>query len=180
LAQKVNRPTGVTIIAILTIIIGIIAILGGISLVVFGAFLSAAPISLTDNNNNTTITDGMSSQLVVQFFGIIATIVGAVLVAIGIGYIVMSYGLLKGKGWAWTITIILIIIGIGIQVISAVTGPVFNASFVTTSNDVTNSLIAGILGSAIGIAISILILYYLYRPNVKLYFGKTQQSKQLS
>ena len=94
--------------------------------------------------------------------------------AIGIGYIAMSYGLLKGKGWAWTITIILTIIGIGIQVLSAATGPVFNASFVrTTDVDATNALISGIIGSVTGIAISVLILYYLYRPNVKLYFGKT-------
>jgi hypothetical protein len=74
-----------------------------------------------------------------------ASIVGAVLLAIGIIYICMSYGLLTGKGWAWTITIILVIIGIGIQVLSAVTGPVFNASFVRTSDvdvDATNSLIA--------------------------------------
>jgi hypothetical protein len=114
----------------------------------------------------------------IQFFGIMAAIVGAVLLAIGIGYIFMTYGLLKGKGWAWTITVILVIVGIGIQVLSAVTGPVFSASFVTTSDvDATNSLILGILGSVIGIAISILILYYLYRPNVKSYFGKAQQSK---
>jgi hypothetical protein len=177
LTEKVNRPTGVTIIAILTIIIGIIAIFGGLSLVVFGVFLSAAPIGLTENSNTTTITDDMTPQLI-QFFGIMAAIVGAVLLAIGIGYIFMTYGLLKGKGWAWTITVILVIVGIGIQVLSAVTGPVFSASFVTTSDvDATNSLILGILGSVIGIAISILILYYLYRPNVKSYFGKAQQSK---
>ena len=177
MAEKVKRPTGVTIIAILTIIIGIIAIFGGLSLVVFGVFLSAAPISLTENGNTTIITDDMTPQLV-QFFGIMAAIVGAVLLSIGIGYIVMTYGLLKGKGWAWTITVILVIVGIGIQVLSAVTGPVFSASFVTTSDvDATNSLILGILGSVIGIAISILILYYLYRPNVKSYFGKAQQSK---
>jgi hypothetical protein len=75
LAERVNRPTGVTIIAILTIIIGIIAIFGGLSLVVFGVFLSAAPISLTENSNTTTITDDMTPQ-VVQFFGIMAAIVG--------------------------------------------------------------------------------------------------------
>nr|MDQ4013069.1 hypothetical protein [Thermoproteota archaeon] len=97
LAEKVNRPTGVTIIAVLTIIIGIIAIFGGLSLVVFGVFLSSAPISLTENSNTTTITDDMTPQLV-QFFGIMAAIVGAVLLSIGIGYIVMTYGLVKGKG----------------------------------------------------------------------------------
>jgi hypothetical protein len=130
---------------------------------------------LTENNNR-TITESVSPQLK-QLFGTIGPVAGAVflsLLAIGIGYIVMSYGLLKGKGWGRTITIILVIIGIRIQVLSAITGPVFIASFVRTADvDATNALISGIIGSVIGIAISVLILYYLYRPNVKLYFGKT-------
>jgi drug/metabolite transporter (DMT)-like permease len=87
LAQKVNRPIGVTIIAILTIIIGIIAIFGGISLVAFGAFLSVTPIGLTNNNNGATTTEDSSSQLVVQVFGVSAAIVGAILLAIGVVYI---------------------------------------------------------------------------------------------
>jgi hypothetical protein len=180
LAQKVNRPIGVTIIAILTIIIGIIAIFGGISLVAFGAFLSVTPIGLTNNNNGATTTEDSSSQLVVQVFGVAAAIVGAILLAIGVGYIVMSYGLIKSKSWAWTWTIILVV-GIVIQILSAVTGPVFNTSFVGTNDtNVANSLISGIVGSVIGIAISIIILWYLYRPSVKTYFGKTQQSRQLT
>ena len=131
-------------------------------------------------SNNTTITESVSPQLE-QFFGTIGPVVGAVfvsLLAIGIGYIVMPYGLLEGKGWGWTITIILVIIGIGIQVLSAVTGPVFIASILNTDDvDASNSLIAGIISSVIGLAISILILYYLSRRHVKSYFGKTQQQK---
>jgi predicted membrane protein len=92
--------------------------------------------------------------------------------AIGIGYIVMSYGLLKGKGWGWTITIILIIIGIVIQIVST--------SVITTSSvENTKNVISGIVGSItfplIGIAINIVILYYLCRPHVKAYFGKAKQ-----
>ena len=157
-------------------IIGIIAIFGGISIVVVVAYFSFAPISLTENNNR-TITESVSPQLE-QFFATIGP-AGAVfvsLLAIGIGYIVMSYGLLKGKGWGRTITIILVIIGIGLQVLSAITGPVFIASIVNTDDaDASNSLIEGIICSIIGIAISILIQYYLYRRYVKSYFGKTQQ-----
>jgi hypothetical protein len=41
---------------------------------------------------------------------------------VGIGYLVVSYGLLKGKRWAWTITIVLLVIGIGINVASIVFG----------------------------------------------------------
>ena len=84
----------------------------------------------------------------------------------------MSYGLLKGKGWAWTITIILIIIGIAIQIVSTSVGSVCTAS---SSLHNTNNATSGIVGSIIGIAINIVILYYLYRPHVKAYFGKAQQ-----
>jgi hypothetical protein len=143
--------------------------------------LSVTPIGLTNNNNGATTTEDSSSQLVVQVFGVAAAIVGAILLAIGVGYIVMSYGLIKGKSWAWTWTIILILVGIVIQILSAVTGPVFNTSFVGTNDtNAANSLISGIVGSVIGIAISIIILWYLYRPSVKAYFGKTQQSRQLT
>jgi hypothetical protein len=77
---------------------------------------------------------------------------GAVLVAIAIVSFVVAYGLLKGKGWAWTVSIILSIISI-----------VWNAiTLVTAAN----------YGGIISIIISGIILYYLFRPHVKAYFGK--------
>jgi uncharacterized membrane-anchored protein len=157
-----HRPIGVTIIAILTIIGGILLLLSGVGLVTLGALFSVNPV-------NTTSTS--SPSFGVQFIGIISAVVGGVLLVIGIGYLVMSYGLLKGKGWAWTITIILIIIGIVIQIVSTSVGSVFTASSLNNANNV----ISGIVGSIIGIAINIVILYYLYRPHVKAYFGKAQQ-----
>jgi hypothetical protein len=97
-----------------------------------------------------------------------------VLLVIGIGYLLMSHGLLKGKGWAWIITIIICIIGIAINVISAITGAVSNISTINNmEGSSNNSLIAGIMGSAVGIAINVIIIYYLYRPHVKSFFGKT-------
>ena len=93
--NKQHRPIGVTIIAILTIIDGILLLLSGISLVALGAFISVNPANTTTS----------SSNIGAQFIGIISAAVGGVLLVIGIGYIVMFYGLLKGKEWAWTITI---------------------------------------------------------------------------
>lgn len=91
--------------------------------------------------------------------------------AIGIGYIVMFYGLLKGKGWAWTITVILTIIGIAIQIAST-------SVIIASSLENTKNVISGIVGSItfplIGLAINILILYYLYRQRVRTYFGKAK------
>ena len=92
--------------------------------------------------------------------------------AIGIGYIVMSYGLLKGKGWGWTVTIILIIIGIVIQIVST---SVITASSLENTKNVISGIVGSITFPLIGIAINIVILYYLYRPHVKAYFGKAKQ-----
>jgi hypothetical protein len=61
-------------------------LLSGIALVGLGAFISVNPVDTTTS----------SSNVGAQFIGIISAAVGGVLLAIGIGYIVMFYGLLKG------------------------------------------------------------------------------------
>lgn len=82
--------------------------------------------------------------------------VGAVLVAVGIGYFVVSYGLLKGKGWAWSITLILSYIGIALGIASIIAGNFF---------------------SIIHMIINIVIIWYLYRPQIKAFFGKPATAK---
>ena len=72
-------------------------------------------------------------------------------VALGIAYLVMAYGLWRGKQWAWTITMILSIIGIVIGGISIVTGNV---------------------AAIFQLIINAIVLYYLYRPHVKMFLGK--------
>jgi len=156
-----HRPLGVTIIAILTIIEGILLILGGVFLVAVGVLISFAPHTTTAN-----------TLLLPKFFGVIPTAIGTLLLEIGIGLLVMFYGLLKGKGWAWTITIILVVLGIAIQIISTTSGAVLSASITSSRSSNGNSVISGIIGGMIGIAINAVIVYYLFRPNVKAYFGK--------
>jgi hypothetical protein len=144
-----HRPLGVTIIAILTIIGGVLLLLSGISLIALGTLISVTPSGTTTPTN---------SHPLAQVFGIISAAIGSVLSVIGIGYIVMFYGLLKGKRWAWTMTIILLLIGIAIQVISTTTGSVFNASIIHNSAN-ANSVISGIVGGIIGIAINVVIMW---------------------
>jgi uncharacterized membrane protein (DUF2068 family) len=81
---------------------------------------------------------------------------GGILIAIGIGYLVVSYGLLKGKGWAWTVTLILSFIGIVFGIISIVGGNFF---------------------SVIQLIINVAIVYFLYRPQSKAFFGKPPNAK---
>jgi hypothetical protein len=159
-----NRPLGVTIIAILSIISGILLVFVGLSSIGTGALFS---IASTDGSNNPNVYSSMNPS-----FGIAFLLLGAILLVVGIGYIVASYGLLKGKGWAWTILVILTITGIIAQVISGITVFIIAAS---VSND-PNSIMPGALGQIIGLAVDIAILYYLYRPHVKAFFGKTPNS----
>jgi membrane associated rhomboid family serine protease len=77
----------------------------------------------------------------------------------------VSYGLLKGKRWAWTITVVLLFIAIAINVVSIIFGS-FAINMDTSTFLTVNS------GNIAGIIISVIILYYLYRPHVKSYFGK--------
>ena len=191
MAEQIKRPIGVTIIAILTIIGGIILTFGGISLLAFGAFFTSVPIDVFiseqmqrqqeqlqlqqqqhQQQQQQELRNATELQALAQFLGGVGIAIGAIVLAVGIGYLVVSYGLLKGKGWAWIITVILTIIAIAVQIVSGVTASMFNASFI----DDTNSFATGIYAQIVGIAINGVILYYLYRPNVKAFFGKSQPS----
>jgi hypothetical protein len=85
------------------------------------------------------------------FLGAIGGPIAIILIPIGIVYFVVAYGLLKARSWAWTWTVILSIISIVLNVITIA--------------------FLGIL-SIINIVFGAIILYYLYRPHVKAYFGK--------
>ena len=130
---------------------------GAIALIAIGAILPTLPPSVFNQSEiqgNLTAgqapipTPPMVSQ---SLLGGIGIAIGAVLLALAIVSFVVAYGLLKGRGWAWTITVILSIISIVLNVIS---------------------IAAGNLASIISIIISGIILYYLYRPHVKAFFGK--------
>jgi len=146
-------PIGVTIIAILNIIGGIIMLLIGLGLAAAGAILPFVPQSeFQQQQQNLTAGDIDLSQVPPSLVGGGVLAIGGILIAIGILSFVVAYGLLKGRRWAWILTVILSIISI---VLAAIT------------------IAAGSIPSIISIIISGIILYYLYRPHVKAYFGKT-------
>jgi hypothetical protein len=97
-----SRPTGITIIAILMIIGGLILLFTGITPLFFGPLISID-------------SDGSTNAL-----GFIIIIGGLTLVGLGIASFIVSWGLLKGKGWARTITLIISIIAIIFAIISLI------------------------------------------------------------
>ena len=178
LAEQMKRPIGVTIISILTIIGGVLLTFGGISLLAFGAFFTAVPIDVLlseEMQQQQDLQNAAELQALARFLGGVGIAIGAIVLAVGIGYLIVSYGLLKGKGWAWTITVILTIIAIAVQIVSGITASMFNASFIED----TNTFVTGIIAQIVGIAINGVILYYLYRPNVKTFFGKSLPSTSI-
>ena len=137
----------------------------GIGLITLGAVLPTLPPSafnqsqlqgnLTIDGQAPPIPPGTPPMAFQSFLGGLGIAFGAVLVALAIVSFIVAYGLLKGKGWAWTVTLILSIISI-----------VFNAISIAASAG------ANLIGGIISIIISAVIIYYLYRPHVKAYFGK--------
>jgi len=132
----------------------------GIGLITLSAVLPTLPPSAFNQSGlQGNLTAGQAPipagppPMALQFLlGGVGIAFGAVLVALAVLSFIVAYGLLKGRRWAWTITIILSIISI-----------VWNAITVATAAN---------FGGIISIIISGIIIYYLYRPHVKAYFGK--------
>ncbi len=159
-----RRPIGVTIIAILMIIGGVLLLIGGIGFLFIAPLISQLNFTDISNSTNGTLSVNLNGTSVaipnnaafIAFAGVLG-IIGGVLVALGIASLIVSlivsWGLLKGKGWAWIVTIIITIISVVFNIISLVTGN---------------------FGSIVGLIINGVIIYYLYRPNVKAYFGRVK------
>jgi hypothetical protein len=73
-------------------------------------------------------------------------------IALAIANFIVAWGLLTGKGWAWLITVILAIISIVFSIVS---------------------IVIGMYGSIVSLIIEGIILYYMFRPSVKSYFGRS-------
>jgi hypothetical protein len=132
---------------------------GAIALIAIGAILPTLPPTVFNQSQlQGNLTAGQASvphpdvpMFSQSLIGGIGIAFGVVLLAIAIASFVVAYGLLKGLGWAWTVTVILSIISI-----------ISNAISIATGN----------IAAIISIIISGIVLYYLYRPHVKAYFGK--------
>jgi uncharacterized membrane protein (DUF2068 family) len=167
--QLRHRPTGVTILGVLFVIAGAFSLLGGIATLVAIPFVANVnPNVINDEpqlngqQQQQTLTPSEQTALA-QGSGSILTVLGALLIPLGIAALVVAYGLFKAKRWAWYVAVVLSIIGVVVNVISLVT-----------------SNMGAIAGAIVGIAINGIVLYYLSRRNVKEYFGKVATAKEPS
>ena len=132
----IARPIGVTVLAILAAIGGVLLILSGLTLA------------------------GISGAIADTGLGGMATVVGFVVILVGVLYLVLTYGLWTLKPWAWTL-------GVGLQ----------GASILLTIIQLIGQMLAPsasspIVGAVVALAIPTAILFYLFRPHVKAAFGR--------
>jgi uncharacterized membrane protein (DUF2068 family) len=142
------------------IIGGILLLIGGTGFLVIAPLLGQLDLSEISDTSNDTLSVNLNgtdialpNNALFIFLGGALGVIGGVLVALGIASLIVAWGLLKGKGWAWIVTIIITIISIVFNIVS---------------------IAAGNIGSVVGLIINGVIIYYLYRPNVKSYFGRVK------
>jgi hypothetical protein len=97
------------------------------------------------------LTMSFFSFFVLLPLGPVALMGSGFLFILGIASIIVSIGLYRGKGWSWTLLLILSGFGAAGYLLNIVNGQHF---------------------SIIGLVINFIIIYYLYRPNVRKFFSK--------
>jgi len=95
-----SRPIGVTILAILTILVGVLLLLLGIVVIAFSSLLVGVGLPLG--------------------FGLTGSILGALVLIFGIVWIAVGSGLLHLRSWAWWLAIIVMVL----SVVGSITVPV--------------------------------------------------------
>ncbi len=144
-----DRPTGVTVLGILSIIIGALILIGGIMLFALGPAFQSAMMSRS------------MGPSIVHVFGAL----GAIDIVFGAVFILIGYGLLNGMSWSWWLTVIFSAIGIVINIVSIL------GTFPALIGPTAPLGAAIIIFPLLGAVINGVILYYFLQPHVKYYFG---------
>jgi hypothetical protein len=140
--QARDRPPGVTVLVILHIIIGIIAVFTGLLLFVDYARPSSIP-SLTSLAASIV---GISSNLGVLILGI-----GGIWFVLSAFSFVLAYALWTGLGWSWTTSLVLTSNGLLVGGLG---------------------LLLGSWANAMALVVYGVILIYLFTRNVRVFFGR--------
>ena len=87
----------------------------------------------------------------------VVSLIGIVVAVIGLLYLGLAWGLWTGKGWAWILSLVLAALGLIVSLIALVRG-----RFLTI----------------VILVLDAIILFYLFKPNVRAFFGEQKTSSQ--
>jgi hypothetical protein len=141
-----HRPLGVTILAILEILSGLISLIAAL-----GMFALAA---LSSSQELIDAIGPDAPQWFVDSGATVFAIIGVVFLIIALVAFLLAWGFLKGKKWAW-------IVGIIFAVLSVLS---------SLGQALLTGTLASIATLGISILIPVIILVYLLLPNTKAWF----------
>jgi uncharacterized membrane protein (DUF2068 family) len=147
--MKKSRPTGVTILAILALIGGILALLAGIAAVGLGGLGASAALA----PDVAASPDAAAAAAALTAGGGVLVIIGVIAIVSGLIDIIAAIGLFGLKKWGLTLAVIGQLLSLG--------GTAYNIVQGATT----------ISGQIVNIAIPVLILLYLFSPNVRQAFN---------
>lgn len=141
------RPTGVTLVGIFLLITAAVSLLSGISNVY-------AVVTHSSMLGHAIVPESLGPFRDLFTVESLFLATGAFHIAIGALAFVPAFGVLKGKGWSWQF---------------AIGFALFEAAYSVRANVIGTGIDYTMLGV---LAIDAAILYYLFRPHVRSYFGK--------
>jgi hypothetical protein len=137
-----TRPTGATVITVIDAILGVLALLGALAAIGL-AGLGGAMLG------SSGVEGGAAAGGMLAGLGIVA---GIILGAIGVLYIAIAWGVWKARPWSWMLGLVVSIVAIVFGVLGL-------------AGDIN-------LFSIISLALPIVVVYYLWQPDVKRYLGR--------
>jgi hypothetical protein len=144
-----SRPEAIMIVFILAIINGIILLVVGILALYSVPSIITSEIDTISNLTDANELNPETRSLLVSTILNVVYVVAIISVTLGLAWFGLAWGLFTNEIWAWLITVILSIITL-----------VFSIFSIVTIVNITTLIISGV------------VLYYMYRPHVKSYFGR--------
>ncbi len=130
--QKPSRPIGITFLAIIQILIGVLGLLVSLAIIGLAAIFSTLPTVGT-------------------LIGTVGIVIGGVFLFFSLIWLATGFGFLHGKGWAWTLGMIFTVLSI------------LGAAYVAFT---------GLYQAGYALVFWIIMIIYLTRSHVKVFFGK--------
>jgi hypothetical protein len=147
-----QRPTGVTVIAVLDFIGAGFCVIAALLMFMGGSILASILGAAAANGATGTAPAA-------GFMASIGIIAGVIALAFGAFAVLVALGLLKLKNWARVTTIVLSALGL-----------------LSNLNGFRGGMSGALAGPIIGLALNIWIIWYMLQPNVKAAFGQTAAS----
>jgi hypothetical protein len=143
-----HRPIGVTLLAILDIIVGIFILIAAVGVLSLAGYLTSVTIPPEIEQS--------IPQWVIDAAPVALAFAGVVLLAIAIISFLVAWGFLRGKNWARILSIVLLFLSILTSIFNAIVAAIF-----------TTDALFGIL---LSILLPVLLIWYLTTTKVKMWF----------